>query len=149
MGMRRIVRFQESLLKETGQRFGLTLCETTILAFLYNNPEYDTAADIVQLRMLSKGNVSSAVESLLQKNLLEKHQDVSDRRVYHLSLTETAAPVSDAIKEVNAAIERKVFQGISPEERAMIESVNVRISRNMNTLNETKNEAERKGICKK
>ena len=149
MGMRRIVRFQESLLKETGQRFGLTLCETTILAFLYNNPEDDTAADIVQLRMLSKGNVSSAVESLLQKNLLEKHQDVSDRRVYHLSLTETAAPVSDAIKEVNAAIERKVFQGISPEERAMIEAVNVRISRNMNTLNETKNEAERKGISKK
>ena len=149
MGMRRIVRFQESLLKETGQRFGLTLCETTILAFLYNNPKYDTAADIVQLRMLSKGNVSSAVESLLQKKLLRKRQDASDRRMYHLSLTKDAAPVSDAIEEVNAAVERKVFQGVSPEERAMIEAVNVRISRNMNTLNETKNEAERKGNCKK
>ena len=149
MGMRRIVRFQESLLKETGQRFGLTLCETTILAFLYNNPKYDTAADIVQLRMLSKGNVSSAVESLLQKKLLRKRQDASDRRMYHLSLTKDAASVSDAIEEVNAAVERKVFQGVSPEERAMIEAVNVRISRNMNTLNETENEAERKGNRKK
>lgn len=52
--------------------YRLTLIEATIISFLQNNPGKDTAADIVELRMLSKGNVSQAVESLMQKALLRR-----------------------------------------------------------------------------
>ena len=44
-------------------------------------------ADIVELRMLLKGNVSQAVESLIQKSLLKREQNKEDRRKIHLSLT--------------------------------------------------------------
>ena len=42
----------------------LTITEGKVISFLYNNPGKDTAADITELRMLSKGNVSQAVESI-------------------------------------------------------------------------------------
>ena len=41
-----------------------------LMSFLYNNPGKDTATDIVELRMLQKGNVSAVVESLVNKSLL-------------------------------------------------------------------------------
>ena len=40
--------------------------EADIISFLKNNPGKDTAADIVELRMLSKGAVSKTVEALIQ-----------------------------------------------------------------------------------
>ena len=55
--------------------------------FLYNNPGKDTAADITELRMLSKGNVSQAVESLIQKGSAKDGPLTRlDRRKIHLSL---------------------------------------------------------------
>ena len=44
--------------------------EIKIISFLYNNPEKDTAADIAELRMLPKRNISKAVESLIKKGFL-------------------------------------------------------------------------------
>ena len=71
------------MLKDICNNYQLTIIEATIISFLYNNPGKDTAADIVELRMLSKGNVSQAVESLIQKSLLKREQDKEDRRKIH------------------------------------------------------------------
>ena len=83
--IRRIVKLYDSMLKPVCERYTLALIEATIISFLYNNPGRDTAADIVEYRMLSKGNVSQAVESLIQKGLLQRCQDTRDRRRIHLS----------------------------------------------------------------
>ena len=72
---RQLNKLYECMLKEICRRHKLTLIETTIISFLYNNPGRDTAADIVELRMLSKGNVSQAVELLIQKSLLKRIPD--------------------------------------------------------------------------
>ena len=42
--------------------FSLSRIEITIISFLHNNPGLDTAADIAELRMLSKGNVSQGTD---------------------------------------------------------------------------------------
>ena len=60
---RRIIKLYESMLRTICEQYQLTLIEATILSFLYNNPGIDTAADIAELRMLSKGNVSLAVRA--------------------------------------------------------------------------------------
>lgn len=51
---RQLNKLYECMLKEICGRHKLTLIETTIISFLYNNPGRDTAADIVELRMLSR-----------------------------------------------------------------------------------------------
>lgn len=97
------------MLKEICRRHKLTLIETTIISFLYNNPGRDTAADIVELRMLSKGNVSQAVELLIQKSLLKRIPDENDRRRIHLELLPDAIPITNEIDTINGDIPYRAF----------------------------------------
>ena len=78
-GIRSIVKLHESMLKDICEAYRLTLTEAAVISFLHNNPQKDTAADIVELRMLQKSNVSCAVETLFQKHLLSRRQDEADR----------------------------------------------------------------------
>lgn len=63
------LKIDEDLMKSVCEMYDLTLIEAKILVFLKNNPSCDTAADIVEYRMLSKGNVSQAVDSLIRKRV--------------------------------------------------------------------------------
>ena len=67
-----IVKLYDGLLKRVCAQFGLTAIEAKIVGFLHNNPGRDTAGDIAEVRMLSKSNVSQAVESLIGKGLLRR-----------------------------------------------------------------------------
>ena len=117
VGIRQIFKLHENLLKKVCEQHQLTLTEGTIISFLYNNPGRDTAGDIVELRMLSKGNVSQAVESLIQKSLLRRSQDKYDRRKIHLTLLPKAAPITSAVEAVGEEFQRELFSGFSEQER--------------------------------
>ena len=56
IGLRSLFRLYDKMLKRVCTEHDLTLVEADIISFLRNNPEKDTAADIVELRMLSKGS---------------------------------------------------------------------------------------------
>lgn len=70
MGFRSLLRLYDKMLKKVCREHDLSVIEADVVSFLQNNPGKDTAVDIVELRMLSKGAVSKAVESLIQKSLL-------------------------------------------------------------------------------
>ena len=126
VNIRRIIKLHETMLKQICQDYHLSLIEATIISFLYNNPGKDTAADIVELRMLSKGNVSQAVESLIQKSILQRKQDTEDRRKIHLSLTPAAHPITQELE----IISKEFFSGLSQEELELLERMNDRIIEN-------------------
>ena len=125
--IRRIIKLHESMLKGICETYRFSLIEATIISFLYNNPGKDTAADIVELRMLSKGNVSQAVESLMQKSLLQRRQDTEDRRKIHLSLTQAAQPITASLKELFQQFHEELFFGLSKEELELFDRVNEQI----------------------
>ena len=127
---RRIIKLYDTMLKPVCEHYDLTQIEATIISFLYNNPGKDTAADIVELRMLSKGNVSQAVESLIQKELLLRRQDTEDRRKIHLSLTEKADPITREIEKVWKSFKNKIFRGFTEEEEKQFLWFNERIVQN-------------------
>ena len=130
VNLRRIIKLHESVLKQIGERFGLSLTEAKIISFLHNNPGKDTAADIVELRMLSKGNVSQAVESLIQKSLLEREQDRDDRRKIHLFLTSKTKPITDCVDCLFQQFYKEMFDGFSDEERELFHKINNHIGQN-------------------
>ncbi|MCI8491789.1 MULTISPECIES: MarR family winged helix-turn-helix transcriptional regulator [Anaerotruncus] len=130
INIRSIIKLHESMLREICGEYKLALIEATIVSFLHNNPGKDTAADIVELRMLSKGNVSQAVESLIQRSLLRREQDAADRRRIHLFLTPAAEPIIQSMERLWARFEDEIFAGLSRDERAIFERVNDRISAN-------------------
>ena len=101
--MQRIGKIHEQMLKELCRQYDLSLIEAKIIAFLHNNPTKDTAGDIAELRMLSKGNVSLAVDLLCQKGFLSKTADQTDRRKTHLSLLPSCENVTGAIDTFQSA----------------------------------------------
>ncbi len=132
--IQQIVKLYENRLKEVGKRHALTHLETDIVAFLHNNPGKDTASDIVNLRRLQKGNVSLAVESLLQKGLLQRYHDQQDRRRIHLFLTPAAQPILAEITAMRAQLQQGLFAGFTPSEQALYEAFTSRIMANTLTL---------------
>ena len=130
MSIRRIARLYEGMLKKISGRYQLTPIEANIISFLQNNPGKDTAADIVELRMLSKGAVSQAVESLIQKSLLQRRQDTVDRRKIHLSILPAARPITEEIDDLRLEFREIVFSGFTEEERELFFALNDRIMAN-------------------
>lgn len=127
---RRIIKLYESMLRSICEKYRLTLLEATIRSFLHNNPGVDTAADITELRMLSKGNVSQAVESLIQKGLLLREQDGADRRRIHLHPTTAAAAITVSLEEGRRQFQAEVFCGLSPGDLELYDRINHRIAEN-------------------
>ena len=101
-----------------------------VLAFLNNHPAFDTARDIVEIRLLPKANVSLAVESLIQKGYLVRSIDEKDRRRVHLSITEEATDIVQAIEDMQN-YERDVrMRGFSEEEQKQYGAMLQRICEN-------------------
>lgn len=127
---RRTIKLYDTMLKEICGAYHLTMIEANIISFLYNNPGKDTAGDIVELRMLSKGNVSTAVEALIQKHLIEREQDKTDRRRIHLYLLPAAEPITNWISEIREQFSEEILFGFSEEERKQFEVLNDRLWEN-------------------
>lgn len=118
-GFRSLFRLYDKLLKKVCMEHDLTVIEADIISFLQNNPGKDTAADIVELRMLSKGAVSKGVDSLIRKSLLERIPDTEDRRKIHLKLMPKAGPVTATVDEVREEFLAAVLEGFTREELEM------------------------------
>ncbi len=132
--MRFITKSHEACIQTICKEYQLTMMEATIITFLRNNPSVDTAADISELRMLSKGQVSQAVESLVQKGLLARQPDASDRRRIHLRLCEKSIPVTDSIDAIQRQYLAGIFEGFSLEEMECFADFNERIMANVRRL---------------
>ena len=143
MHIRLTMKLQEQMLKNICEKWRLTITEGKVITFLYNNPGKDTAADITELRMLSKGNVSQAVESLIQKGLLTRSADQNDRRKIHLSLLSPAKEITNAIHVMQKNIYGQIFNGLSEEDLKIYERINQKIMENTtNAIKERNRENE-------
>lgn len=114
--MRCVTKLYEQCLENIRGEYGLSQIEIAIIGFLYNNPGKDTAAEIVELRRLPKGNVSQGVELLVKKGLVKRNADTTDRRKVHLFLEEAAIPICSGIEKVNQKFEEQLLP-VFPEKK--------------------------------
>lgn len=127
---RSIFLLYERATSQVLEKTGLSQLELDILAFLHNNPEMDTASHIIEYRMLPKANVSQAVDSLTRKGLVVSRRDDSDRRRFHLTPTEAAAPIIEKVLDAQRVFRDLMFADFSESERALYNSMTMRISEN-------------------
>ncbi|MFI3312894.1 MAG: helix-turn-helix domain-containing protein [Eubacteriales bacterium] len=80
-----------------GKQWGLSQTACDVLIFLHNNPQFNTAKDVVTYRMIAKSNVSTAVEELKKAGYLVATPDPQSRRSYLLQLTQEATPVTETV----------------------------------------------------
>ena len=63
-----ILKKYNSMFDDLSKEYKITQAEIDILAFLYNNPEYKYAQQLVDVRGISKAQVSIAIEKLVKKD---------------------------------------------------------------------------------
>lgn len=129
--VRKIIKLYNQMLDAVCQSNQLSKTEVAIINFLQHNPQKDTAADIVETHLIGKSQVSVAVELLIQKGLLERTPDTTDRRRIHLSLLPAAKPVTEAIHTVRCQFEEVILNGFSGEERQLYEEFSNRLLQNV------------------
>lgn len=122
MERKRSIKFAHDLI-ETYSAWSKPLCREIqmpqtafdILMFLANNPDYNTARDIVEIRGLKANLVSMNVEKLVQEGLIERIPDAKDRRKNVLICTENAKPVIEKGRQFQIDFFGSLFNGINEE----------------------------------
>jgi MarR family transcriptional regulator for hemolysin len=116
------------------RKWNLTKNELDVMLFLYNNPEYDRAADIVALRGMTKSHVSLSVTNLENRGLLKRQEDPEDRRAVHLILSEEGHAIAEEGRECQLRFFGSLFEGLSREELLQLQSLMDRIRNNIDRM---------------
>ncbi len=110
-------KLYEKQLEPVCRTYGLTAMELNILLFLANNPEYDTAKEIVERRYLTKSHVSISIRSLEEKRLLRKENRNGDHRTEHLVLLPASEEIVRSGQKAQDSFLRTLTAGLTETER--------------------------------
>ena len=122
------------LLEPVCRQWGLNRTEVDILLFLHNNPGLDRAADIVNRRGLAKSHVSVGLAALEARQLVRRRPDETDRRATRLALTEQGVAVAEDARIAQRSFFFSIYEGITPEEFALWQSILQRVCKNIERL---------------
>ena len=112
----------------------LTVNEIRVLLFLYQNEKLDIASDIVEKLMISKSHVSFSVESLSNKNYIEKVQDNKDKKKFHLKLTNKSDQIIKLLENEEVQLKDILFQNIDEDEKKIFKNTFEKILENAKSI---------------
>lgn len=124
-------QFYSMAYEDIASELKLTQLEIDILLFLINNPEFNTARDIVNLRGFAKSNVSTAVGALQKKEYLSVLTDPDNRRIRRLVLRGEKQMVFDRLILLQKDSFARMLKGFSREEVDQLHHFMERMDRNM------------------
>lgn len=96
-------------------RFGITRREWRLLSYLAANPGL-TPSELARLAGLDKAQSSRGVTSLVDKRLVVRIHNISDRRRAHLELTDRGQQVYEELLPMVRGINRDLLAGLSEVE---------------------------------
>ena len=91
-----ITNYYELLSSGICDRYGLTQMEYDILMFLHNNPQFNTAAEIVKVRKSTKSHVSTSLKSLENNGLIRRIQSEDNKKHIEIVLLDKAEIIVEA-----------------------------------------------------
>ena len=141
MENKRSIKFSHDLIETYSERCK-TLCREIqmpqtafdILMFLANNPEYNTARDIVEIRGLKANLVSINIEKLVKEGFLERMPDAKDRRKNVLICTENAKSIIEKGRQLQIGFFGNLFDGIDEESRRQFFGVIEKLRTNLDNI---------------
>lgn len=119
---------------ELRRKYDLKKAELEILYFLSRCGEHNTSTDIHYQLMMNKGHISQAVDSLCRRELITAIPDKEDRRYIHYEILDSAQEIVEEMAKRREETNRKIFEGISEEERKVFAEVSAKIRNNIKKL---------------
>ena len=125
-----ITGYYELLSGEVCDRYGLTQMEYDILMFLHNDPQHNTAAEIVKVRKSTKSHVSTSLKKLEEKGLVERIQSKDNKKHIEIVLLDKAELIVEAGINAQKQFAQNVLSGLTEEEKCMCINVFDKICNN-------------------
>lgn len=123
-----------SYCKSICREYDINQTEFDILMFFGNNPEYDCAKDIVDVRKIKANLVSINVDKLVNDGYLERKLMLNDRRKYRLVLTKQGKALVKKGKEVQDSFFELLFNSVSAKDRSAFNKVLELIDNNLERI---------------
>lgn len=111
-----LTHLYQKLFHDLLRQYEMTQLEVDILLFLANNPDYDTAADLVKKRHLTKSHVSKSIDDLVKKGLIKRHYYADNHKVIHLRLTKASELIIAQGREIQNEFTQIIHQNISKQD---------------------------------
>lgn len=118
------------------QEMGMPQTAFDILMFLANNPDYQTARDIVEVRGIKANLVSVNVERLVRDGYLKREPIAGDRRKVRLVCTEKAQETIAAGRRLQASFFEEIFRDVDEASRQEFYRVIEMIQDNLERMRE-------------
>ena len=131
---RKIALAYEKALLPLAQETNLPNTAISILLFIANSTNPTTARDICELRGLKKPIVSTHVERLVAEGYIERQAVPGDRRKDALVCTDRAMKIIEAGRARQIRFAAEVLQGISEDDRAVMERCFKTMSENIDRI---------------
>lgn len=122
----------EMLTRKVCEKYQLTQMEYDILIFLHNNPQHNTAAEIVKIRKSTKSHVSSSLKNLENRGLVERIQSADNKKHIEIVLLEKAVPIIEDGIKVQKEFAKTLLQGLTDEEKRICVEVFNKVCENAN-----------------
>lgn len=122
----------QTILEPICNKYNMTFTEMVILLFLANNPEHDTATDIVAKRRLTKSAVSMAVRALQNRGFITGKFADGNHRSIHLKVCESANDIIREGRKTQKAFLQIVTNDFSDSEKESLQNHLTKIIKNIN-----------------
>ena len=114
-----ITSYYELLFGKVCDKYELTQMEYDILMFLHNNPQNNTAAEIVKIRKSTKSHVSTSLKNLENKKLIERKQSEENKKHVEIFLLDKAELIVEEGINAQKKFAQNVLSGLTEEEKDM------------------------------
>lgn len=125
----------QSILAPICTEYELTQAELIVLMFLAENPEENTAADVVKSCRLTKSAVSMAVRVLEEKGLVKGEFLDGNHRSIHLNVCSKAKAIVKEGKKAQSVFYNVITEGFNEDELDMLKVYFDRMSLNIKNYN--------------
>lgn len=130
-----VARRRKTALDHHLKRCGITSAQWWALMLVTQSADGMIQTRLAEKLGIGKVAVGYLVERLLERGLITRQGDESDRRRKHLRITTKGRSVMDQVERVASAVNRKVMGGISDQEQGALIRVLSRMEENLLALN--------------
>lgn len=135
-------KLYDRTLETVCEKYDLQRIELDILLFLANNPEWDTATDIVEHKFFAKSHVSTTLRSLERKGYIERSFRPENRKTVHIRLCPETAEIIQTGQYAQNEFGKVVFASFTEKELEEIRGLLDKIGTNARRgLGECRNES--------
>lgn len=127
--------FYQTMLAPLCEKYRMTQTEMIVLLFLANNPQLDTASDIVEKRCITKSAVSAAARALQERGAITGEYTNGNHRSIHLKIQNDAQSIISEGKKAQSRFFNVLTRGFSEDEQRTLKNYITRITENIRNYN--------------